>query len=398
MPPRIVLAALLLPALALSSLYAQPAPEYTRVALPASFDDLLRARLLRSPELERIKNSLDALRRFAPDEFDRLQNRVAQQLADPDVTPEQLRIQAEQLQETLRRQLKVELPELRDFKPLPTVIPPDSPVSTFDRASPTPQPQGLPQLGSEADDSLLEMVREMLQDLKDQRWARDLVDSDGFRDFLSDLDNGMDWNSNLSQHSDRLNLPWVPRTLPRVDGNGALEFLRRMPTLSLPDWRVSMPAFSGWNIRMPRMPRFTGRFGGVGSPSGGTAVWIVAWLLVLGALWWTFTKALGRSPLALLFRNAEHDPGRRRLGEMPVSIATREDVIRAFEILAQRQLGDQARMWNHRAVARAWGSGASVTLARIYEMARYTPGDAPLSAADRDAATHAVAQLQGGAA
>ena len=50
---------------------------------------------------------------------------------------------------------------------------------------------------------------------------------------------------------------------------------------------------------------------------------------------------------------------------------------RAFEALALNRFGSDARPWNHRLVAHRFGGGPAIdSLTRLYEQARYAPGDA----------------------
>jgi hypothetical protein len=78
-----------------------------------------------------------------------------------------------------------------------------------------------------------------------------------------------------------------------------------------------------------------------------------------------------------------------RLGPWPVSpeaLASRQDVVRAFEYLSLLKLGPAVKSRNHIELAvelgRATGDTrrASNCLASVYEKARYTPADEPLSA------------------
>lgn len=95
-----------------------------------------------------------------------------------------------------------------------------------------------------------------------------------------------------------------------------------------------------------------------------------------------------------------------RLGPWPIApgaVATRGDLVRAFEYLAYLRLGEPARSRHHLDLARLLPSResereAAETLSRLYEQARYTPDETPLSAADVEAARRDLAFLAGGAA
>jgi hypothetical protein len=75
--------------------------------------------------------------------------------------------------------------------------------------------------------------------------------------------------------------------------------------------------------------------------------------------------------------------GRRSLGPWPIDpalVASRTDLIRAFEYLSLLRCGEPARSWHHRAIAECLGGTevqrreAATRLAALYEQARYTPG------------------------
>jgi hypothetical protein len=84
----------------------------------------------------------------------------------------------------------------------------------------------------------------------------------------------------------------------------------------------------------------------------------------------------------------------------PSQVATRTELIQAFEYLAVRTFGDRARSWNHRAVAGELGTAcghadAAHDLARLYEESRYTPGPELLTADARRAAHRQLCLLAG---
>jgi hypothetical protein len=80
-------------------------------------------------------------------------------------------------------------------------------------------------------------------------------------------------------------------------------------------------------------------------------------------------------------------------------VATRAELVQAFDYLALLKLGPAARSWNHRAVARRWAdrcaacTADAARLADLYERARYTTGADALPVADRDAARGALRSL-----
>ena len=72
----------------------------------------------------------------------------------------------------------------------------------------------------------------------------------------------------------------------------------------------------------------------------------------------------------------------------PAKVATRAELVQAFEYLSLLRLGPDARNWNHRVIAsslqnqdRTGPRGqAAGELASLYEQARYTPADETLPA------------------
>src|SRR5439155_2456335 len=155
--------------------------------------------------------------------------------------------------------------------------------------------------------------------------------------------------------------------LPQL-ARDALERLRGLPLPTLPTVSVSMPRFQG----PPRPPTTIPALPDWSATSLGS---LLFWLLLVGLLLllgWHFTKYL--------------KPGARRgaaaaaLGPWPVApdqVATRAELIRAFDYLALLLLGLRAKVWNHRTVARLLAERdgtAAARLAELYERARYTRG------------------------
>lgn len=145
-----------------------------------------------------------------------------------------------------------------------------------------------------------------------------------------------------------------------------------------------------------------GGSGGMGSLGFGglEGSWLPVVLLtavLLGALvWWRFW--LMRDPA----RSGWELPA--GLGDWPLDprrIATREDLVRAFEYLSVRICGLEARTWTHGTIAQALTGLAAthgetaVLLARLYELARYAPLDEPLSRDDLAEGRDIVCQLAG---
>ncbi len=246
-----------------------------------------------------------------------------------------------------------------------------------------------------ADDKLARWAKDWLKDVDNTRAGDFLRDSPAWKNGLRDLDKlakasdvRFDW---LKRMPDGLKLPngWTGRL-----GDWAA----RLPRLSnLPRWRFSAPNLGRLNVNPG------GGGGGFGAPSLGAAGFSdnLFWLLVpllLALLGWFFYRNLGRAPA--LAATA------RRRGPWPVdpaTVATRTQLIRAFDYLALLLLGDQVRTWNHVAVAKKLGeeaarNPAAGALAHLYELARYTPGDDTLPPQARDAARRHLVYLARSAA
>ncbi|HEV3260480.1 MAG TPA: hypothetical protein VG013_26735 [Gemmataceae bacterium] len=155
--------------------------------------------------------------------------------------------------------------------------------------------------------------------------------------------------------------------------------LRSLPMPSLP--KPHLPGVSLPRISVPGMstPSF-GRPSAPSAESGLSVLWVLV-LLVLGVILW---KLVGR-------RMVSTEPVGRgwRLGPWPVdprAVATREDLVRAFDYLSLLKLGPAARHWNHLDIAAGLGGEemerriAADHLATLYEQARYAPGNEPLPA------------------
>jgi len=162
---------------------------------------------------------------------------------------------------------------------------------------------------------------------------------------------------------------WVPDRLPEK----LLDYVP--PTIS---------EFRPPNIRMPRFDfRTNGLPSGVLRASGGMgdAVQLILIVLLLGAVGVVLWRMLGaRAAQALALR--------RGLGPWPLDparVASRGDLIKAFEYLSLLRCGEKARSWHHRAIAAGLGGteaerrAAAERLAELYEHARYAPETETLS-------------------
>jgi hypothetical protein len=118
--------------------------------------------------------------------------------------------------------------------------------------------------------------------------------------------------------------------------------------------------------------------------------------LVGGVFLWRWLAGRGRP-----------DPNRidpYALGPWPVDphhLTTRQDVVIAFEHLSVLLCGEVAKTWTHTTIAGALAEVAmaeperAMMLARLYELARYTPIEEPLTTAELAEARRLVCRLAG---
>jgi hypothetical protein len=139
-----------------------------------------------------------------------------------------------------------------------------------------------------------------------------------------------------------------------------------------------------------------GGFGFAGLEGSWLPVVLLAAVLLGGLIWWRFWYL--RDPERAGWELPEG------LGAWPVDprhIATREDLVRAFEYLSVLICGMEARTWTHGTIAQALASLAfshgetAQLLARLYELARYAPLDEPLTRDELAEARDIVCQLAG---
>lgn len=207
---------------------------------------------------------------------------------------------------------------------------------------------------------------------------------------LGDADGGANWLQKLPEMGrGKWGLDWKP---PPLDlGN-----LPKLPAMSLPQlprFQLPMPKMGRW--KMPQLPGLGGaRMPTMPSVSGNRDwLYLVAGVMAVGLAWWFIRKVRWRSG---------GDAVAALLAALPNEITTRTQLQAAFDALALAKLGHQARPWNHRHIARQLAGAPEQTraadaFAHLYELARYTPGDDPLTAAEQDAVRASLSALTGGA-
>lgn len=141
-----------------------------------------------------------------------------------------------------------------------------------------------------------------------------------------------------------------------------------------------------------------GGWSGVGGAGGS---WLPVILLVafavIGLIVWKFWPMIKN-------RESSAAVAVRALGRWPVdprTIASREELVRAFEYLSILLCGDAARVWNHLTIARALRKQIPSSdliadeLAKLYELARYTPADEAMSPGSLADARRCLCHLAG---
>ena len=169
-----------------------------------------------------------------------------------------------------------------------------------------------------------------------------------------------------------------------------LDRLGDLKPAKLPRWDWSPPAPPRGalpNVSTPSLP--------AASALGTIAIWLICIVLAALVLWQASRWLKGSR------RAAQRTFG---LGPWPVDpqqVASRAELVKAFDYLAVLVFGAKARPWNHRTVARSLAERAeplthlAAELAALYEEARYTDGESALSPDQCELARHALNKLAG---
>ena len=209
---------------------------------------------------------------------------------------------------------------------------------------------------------------------------KELGDGKGFADWLNGEGFGGDWK----MPSFNFNMPSWNLGRTNIDVGGGSPSRR-----------------SSWWNRGPRGGSGGGSGGGGFGIPGLEGTWLPVVLLaavLLGALvWWRFVYLRDPAREQVAFAGVS-------LGEWPIDprrIATREDVVKAFEYLSVLICGPEAKTWTHATIAEALTGlarthgEAAVMLARLYELARYAPMSEPLTPDELSEARRLVCALAG---
>jgi hypothetical protein len=187
--------------------------------------------------------------------------------------------------------------------------------------------------------------------------------------------------------------------------SGLFKWLDRQTTGSswkLPSWggSVGSGSSSGWNAPRPsgfNAPSISGSgFAIAGLGTAGSLILFAMLAAVVAFLLWRYWPAVvgrERQPTPL--------PG---LGPWPIdprAIATREELVTAFEYLSLLECGPAAQVWNHVTIADALrlhlpaAEEIADPLARLYALARYTPMQEPFTERELIEARGYLCQLAG---
>jgi hypothetical protein len=259
-------------------------------------------------------------------------------------------------------------------------------------------PPAVPAPSAEMDreDRFGDWLRDRMEALENTSFGKALRESPAFQQALFDLEEAL-----LSTDGQRPGFkPWdlgeIASRLPRPDW----DFSRldgaspKLGNISLPELpRLEFGGGGNWQLSAP------GRPGGVASGAGQVLL-VVLLLAAAGAVAWQLLVRVKLKATAGIGRGW-------RLGPWPVHpgrIASRADLVQAFEHLSLLRLGPSVVTWNHLALAEglagtrpaaAHSREAAHELAALYEQARYAPEDGPLSAEALAAARRDLCLLAG---
>ncbi len=359
-------------------------PSYVPIEMQGDIEAFLREQFKLEQELQPLKDLVEKFRSdghigFDPKLFQGLDpndpnlQQLLQQWAGKSPLRELREPQLRQLQKVMQAKLAAGLTS-------PPPAPPSLPATP-------PVPREMPNLPP-PDDALSRMQEEILRHTED--FDLDFLrDSPGFQHFLDDMRQSLR-NSPDGAH-------WASKILPKdIPWHIGEKLMERFEHFQLPEsWHVSLPTLG--RLKAPRLPA------GGGMPSlpqispGGASLWLLLFLLCGLLAWRTWSMPARRPAAAPTFE----------LGPWPVrpeAVATRTELIQAFDYLALLQLGLAARSWNHRTVAERWAEQAAAraeparTLADLYELARYTAGPEALAPEQYEPARRALVALSEGRA
>jgi hypothetical protein len=344
----------------------------------------LIARLLRDPsQLHLDDNIIAKFKKYADDPGvqDQLKSlRDTSKQGKDAVPPAEL---AKKFEKIVRQVVK----EKESSPPSPQAPLPDG----FSGGPPMPNPPADAPDPPDAEAGVRDWLKDMMERAEESNLGEWLRESPAFQQALHDLHGSVRMPE---MKPTRWGLDHLLRLdkLPKPDA-AALERLGRfkpkLPQIHAPH----LPSLS-----RPSLPPVSAPLVPTMSSLGTLAIWLLC-LALLALFAWQVSRWIGLPGRAA--RDAAID-----LGPWPVqpgAVATRRELVQAFDYLALLLLGVKARAWHHRAVAQAMArraapcAGAAMEIGALYEQARYTDGAETLADADRDRARAALLQLVGGA-
>ena len=260
-------------------------------------------------------------------------------------------------------------------------------------------PKELPKISQppRPDNAIPRAVERAMQQAENSNLGEWLRDSPAWRRAFSDLKTSLD-----NPNNKRWGMRDIENKLKWFEGKNwkpaenALDRLREMPRPNWERFRWDRPVPGLGRVRAPNLPGGLPDFSAPSLPTIGVGVSWLLFLAVLALLVW------------LLLRWAKKQQGEATksdavtLGPWPVradAVTTRADLVLAFDHLARLTLGAAAEYWNHRVIASQWSAKTPACtpvangLAQLYEMSRYSQGDAALSETERTQARLAIAQI-----
>jgi hypothetical protein len=372
-----------------------PQRPYVELPIPPGTEDFLRKQLFKANESKQIQDLLNAIKGSKDLDLLKLnpENLPGFDFNDPAIReklksligPDGLKLDPQKLLE-VKKLIESRIQDIKEKGPGKINLDPNE-------VRPNLQPGG----DAPPDRDAAKWMKDLVEQAEDGRWGDLIKNSPALQRAIADIGtnwkgNGfdpgkMDWLRKFKLDQGKLpewrpqigNLPRIDVPRPRVN----LDFLPR-----LPNWGFGRPQFGG-------------------GPSGPATWAALGWLplllifLLLGFLAYRYRDWL----MSWLFPNRwKGHSGDATLPPLdPDRPLSRDDFLRAFEQLALAKLGPQVRSWNHIAASHdletATGQAdACRALARLYEQARYTPFENPLSEGERTEATRLLGQAAGAAA
>jgi hypothetical protein len=350
---------------------------------------------------EDIKGLIDAVRQGKLKIDPRLKDQFKQFLDRSGGDPNNLKLSPEEL-ERFKRLFENMLTGMKppDGNPItPSPAPPPTPEKNGTDQGHGAHPPDAPPVDPAAQAEAREQIMRWAERLDGV--ARRFRDSPALQQAFQDMSKALlDMTSNALPGGERLDTQLASfNQMARETGGwfkDSFKSLRKfdlpsMPNVDLPSWRLpSVGALP--SVSLPR-----GLSSLPARPDGWQTILLVVALCALVVIGW---KLLGHL-IAVQRRRQRLD---WKLGPWPIDptrVATRSDVVLAFEYLSLLLLGCPAQHWNHLEIANQLGATSdtrrqvAVELAELYERARYTPDNELLPAEALAAARRDLCFLAG---